>query len=219
MAVILIAEDEVSINDLLAANLQLVGHTTVQVFDGIEAVNRARQEKVDLVLLDIMMPGLDGFSVKEKLPEDMPVIFLTARTALNDRLRGLKSGAEDYIIKPFEMLEVLARVENVLRRTQKNEQEFRLKDLQVDMDARRVFLKGEEVILTPQEYTLLETLIINRNLALTREQILETAWGYDYEGDTRTVDVHIQRLRKKLCLEEEIQTVYKVGYRLNTRGK
>ena len=219
MAVILIAEDEAPINDLLAANLQLVGHRTIQSFDGIEAVNRARQEKVDLVLLDIMMPGLDGFSVKEKLPEDMPVIFLTARTALNDRLRGLKSGAEDYIIKPFEMLEVLARVENVLRRTQKNEQEFRLKDLQVDMDARRVFLKGEEVILTPQEYTLLETLIINRNLALTREQILETAWGYDYEGDTRTVDVHIQRLRKKLCLEEEIQTVYKVGYRLNTRGK
>lgn len=217
MARILIAEDETSINDLIAANLRLVGHTPVQVYNGVDAVNEVKRQTPDLLLLDIMMPGLDGFSVMEKVRGEVPVIFLTAKTGLNDRLRGLTSGAEDYIIKPFEMLEVLARIENVLRRNQKNQNEFRLKDMRIDMDGRRVFVNEEEVDLTPQEYTLLETLIINRNLALSREQILQNAWGFDYEGDTRTVDVHIQRLRKKLNLEQEIQTVYKVGYRLNTK--
>ena len=165
------------------------------------------------------MPGLDGFSVMEKVRDEVPVIFITARTGLEDRLQGLGYGAEDYIVKPFEILEVLARIENVLRRTHKNQNEFRIKDVRVDLDGRHVYLQDQEVTLTPQEFQLLEILIINRNLALSREKILETAWGYDYEGDTRTVDVHIQRLRKKLNLEQEIQTVYKVGYRLQTGGK
>ena len=219
MAKILIAEDDTSINTLIAANLRLVGHTPLQVYDGVEAVQAVRSRQPDLLLLDVMMPGLDGFSVMEKVRGEVPIIFLTARTGLEDRLQGLSGGAEDYIIKPFEILEVLARVENVLRRTKKHQNEFRLKDVRVDLDGHRVFLQEEEVTLTPQEYALLEMLIINRNLALSREQILETAWGYDYEGDTRTVDVHIQRVRKKLNLEQEIQTVYKVGYRLQTGGK
>ncbi len=217
MATILIAEDERSINELIAANLRLVGHKPVQTFNGREALHYIQEERPDLVLLDIMMPDMDGFQVMEKIKEEVPVIFITARTGLEDRLKGLRMGAEDYIIKPFEMLEVLARVENVLRRTHKDQEIFELKDMRVDMRSHQVYLKGKEMDLTPQEYALLEMLIINRNLALTRDQILEQAWGYDYEGDTRTVDVHIQRLRRKLNLEEEIQTVYKVGYRLNTK--
>ena len=217
MATILIAEDERSINELIAANLRLVGHKAVQTFNGSETLHYIQEERPDLVLLDIMMPNMDGFQVMEKIKEEVPVIFITARTGLEDRLKGLRMGAEDYIIKPFEMLEVLARVENVLRRTHKDQEIFELKDMRVDMRSHQVYLKGKEMDLTPQEYALLEMLIINRNLALTRDQILEQAWGYDYEGDTRTVDVHIQRLRRKLNLEEEIQTVYKVGYRLNTK--
>ena len=147
------------------------------------------------------------------------MIYVTAKANLADKLRGLGLGADDYIVKPFEILELLARVENVLRRTRRNTTWFEFHDLQVDLCARRVLRGGEEVTLTPQEFALLEALVINRNLALSREKLLEIAWGYDYQGETRTVDVHIQRLRRKLGLEKEIQTVYKIGYRLNTRGE
>ena len=164
-----------------------------------------------------MLPGTDGFAVKAKLPADLPVIFVTARTNLGDKLRGLGLGAEDYIVKPFEILELLARVETVLRRTRSGSPVFRFQDIQVDLAAHRVLRAGQEVALTPQEYALLETLVLNRNLALSRYKLLEIAWGYDYQGETLTVDVHIQRLRRKLGLEKEIQTVYKIGYRLNTR--
>ena len=164
-----------------------------------------------------MLPGLDGFAVKAKLPAGLPVIFVTAKTSLSDKLQGLGLGAEDYIVKPFEVLELLARVEIVLRRGGKSARTFTLDELRVDLDAHRVFLREEEVPLTPQEYSLLEVLITNRNLALSREKLLNLAWGYDYEGESRTVDAHIQRLRKKLELENRIQTVYKLGYRLSTR--
>ena len=145
------------------------------------------------------------------------MIFVTAKTSLSDKLQGLGLGAEDYIVKPFEVLELLARVEIVLRRGGKSARTFTLDGLRVDLDAHRVFLHEEEIPLTPQEYSLLEVLITNRNLALSREKLLNLAWGYDYEGESRTVDAHIQRLRKKLELEGRIQTVYKLGYRLSTR--
>lgn len=217
MANILIAEDERAINNLVAANLRLVGHACRQAFSGKEALELAAGGEFDLLLLDVMMPGLDGFEVKSRLPADQPVIFVTAKAALNDKLRGLGLGADDYIVKPFEILELLARVESVLRRTCRNTEIFEFKDLRVDLTAHRVLRGGAPLELTPQEYALLETLIINRNLALSREKLLSIAWGYDYEGETRTVDVHIQRLRRKLGLEKEIQTVFKIGYRLNTR--
>ena len=219
MATILIAEDERAINDLMAANLRLVGHRCDQAHTGPEALQKAAATNYDLVLLDVMLPGLDGFAVKNRLPDTLPVIFVTARTNLTDKLRGLGLGAEDYIVKPFEILELLARVETVLRRAHRGEASFRFHDLNVDLAARRVLRAGREVPLTPQEYALLETLVVNRNLALSRDKLLEIAWGYDYQGETRTVDVHIQRLRRKLGLEKEIQTVYKIGYRLNTRGE
>lgn len=217
MANILIAEDERAINNLMAANLRLVGHHCDQAFTGTETLQMTAQTGYDLLLLDVMLPEVDGFAVKSQLPEEQPVIFVTAKAALPDKLRGLGLGAEDYIVKPFEILELLARVETVLRRTRHGSTEFLFKDLRIDLTARQVTRGGEQVLLTPQEFGLFEALVLNRNLALSREKLLEIAWGYDYEGETRTVDVHIQRLRKKLGLKDEIQTVYKMGYRLNTK--
>lgn len=215
MATILIAEDERPINTLMAANLRLVGHECDQCLAGDEALALAAQREYDLILLDARLPRIDGFALKRRLPAGQPVLFVTDRAGLTDRLRSL--GPDGYIVKPFEILELLALVDRVLRRAKRSNAEFLLKDLRVDLSARRVFCGGREVVLTPQEYALLETLIVNRNLALSREKLLAIAWGYDYEGETRTVDVHINRLRRKLGLAEQIQTVYKVGYRLNTK--
>ena len=218
MAKILIAEDERAINNLMAANLRLVGHTCTQTYTGTEALRLAQSTAFDLLLLDVMLPGKDGFEIKTSLPAQLPVIFVTAKAGLPDKLRGLGLGAEDYIVKPFEILELVARVETVLRRTQRNTTELVINDLRIDLTARTVTRGGRLVTLTPQEFGLLEALVLNRNLALSREKLLEIAWGYDYEGESRTVDVHIQRLRRKLGLEREIETVYKLGYRLNTRS-
>jgi len=136
---------------------------------------------------------------------------------LSSRLEGLGLGADDYIIKPFEILELVARVEGVLRRTKRNTNQFELSGITVELDTRRVLKDGMEIALTPKEFDLLETLILNRNLALKRDRLLELVWGYDFDGDNRTVDVHIQRLRSKLGWKNEIKTVYKLGYRLQTR--
>lgn len=214
MARILVAEDEQSLNRLICKNLELVGHRPLSAQDGREALRLAQKEKPDLALLDVMLPEVDGFAVKQALGEEMPVIFVTAKISLSDKLKGLNLGAEDYITKPFEMLELLARIQTVLRRVGKNAKRFCWRGLQVDLASHTVVLNGAPVDLTPQEYSLLETLLLNRNIALSRERLLESAWGYDYMGETRTVDNHILRLRKKLGLEKEIQTVYKLGYRL-----
>ena len=206
MAKILIAEDERPISELVKRNLMLVGHTAAQAFDGPCALEMAGAERFDLVLLDVMLPGCSGFEVKEQLDPALPVIFVTAN-----------NNADDYIVKPFEILELLARVEAVLRRVHAGAEVFDLGDCHVEFGTHRVFVAGHEVALTPQEFMLLGVLVRNRNLALSREKLLQLAWGYDYEGDTRTVDVHIQKLRKKLGFEDRIQTVYKLGYRLSTK--
>lgn len=218
MAYILVAEDEIPINDLICKNLKLLGYKTAQAFDGPEALELAEKENFDLVLLDVMLPGMSGFQVKTRLAKDLPVIFVTAKTSVSDQLTGLNLGAEDYITKPFDTLVLIARVENVLRRTKKNDAVFTIKDCVIDLSMRTVYKNGERVDLALQEYNLLEALVLNRNFALSREKLLQLAWGYDYSGDTRTVDVHIQRLRKKLGLYEEIATVYKYGYRLEVKG-
>ncbi len=217
MASILIAEDEKPIRELIRRNLLLVGHSCRDAADGREALELAEAERFDLALLDVMLPGTDGFEVKRRLPQELPVIFVTARTGLSSRLQGLGLGADDYILKPFEILELLARVEAVLRRTGAGDREVEAGGCRIDLAQRRVTREGAEIPLKPQEYALLEVLVRNRNLALSREKLLELAWGYDYEGDTRTVDVHVQRLRKKLGWEKELQTVYKLGYRLSTK--
>lgn len=213
MATILIVEDEAAINELIRKNLQAVGHTCISVFDGKSAVEILHQHDIDLVLLDILLPEMDGFEAIRHM-RDIPVIFLTARSSLADKVKGLTLGADDYLVKPFEMLELLARVNAVLRRTKRETKVFELDGVKVDLDSRQVFLHDEPVECTPKEFDLLEVLIQNRNIALSRDKLLELAWGYDYMGDTRTVDVHIQKLRKKLAWEQRIKTVYKVGYRL-----
>ncbi|RKD27114.1 DNA-binding response regulator [Ammoniphilus oxalaticus] len=213
MATILIVEDEIPINELIKRNLQSVGHTCISVFDGRAAIDELTQNEVDLVLLDVMLPEIDGYEVFQQM-EKTPTIFLTARSSLMDKVKGLTLGADDYLVKPFEILELLARVDAVLRRTQKESKHFELDGLKVDFESRQVFLNESPIECTPKEFDLLEVLVNNRNIALSRDKLLELAWGYDYEGDTRTVDVHIQKLRKKLDMESRIKTVYKIGYRL-----
>jgi len=216
MAHILIVEDDQDINELIAKNLKLVGHTYRQTFDGVEAVNVAAANSFDLVLLDIMLPGMDGFEVFKKISFE-PVIFITAKDGLEDKLNGLSLGADDYIVKPFEMLELLARIDVVLRRTQRNTTVFSLDNTVVSLSDRTVEVDGALVDLSPREFELLEVLIKNQNIALSRDKLLELAWGYDYLGETRTVDNHIQKLRSKLGWEERIKTVYKLGYRLEVK--
>lgn len=213
MAKILIVEDEKSINNLIKLNLELVGHTCLQAFDGNTAQEIFKNGKFDLVILDVMLPGVSGFDLITDL-KDIPAIFVTAKGGLEDRLRGLRAGADDYIVKPFEILELVARVDAVIRRTKAVSNSFEFDDIRVDFDCKRVYKGGEEVLLKPKEYDLLEALIRNRNLALTREKLLNIVWDFAYEGDSRTVDVHIQKLRKKLSLEDRLKTVYKTGYRL-----
>ena len=213
MAKILIAEDEISINELLQRNLKLVGHEYKSVFDGKAALFEIQNNSFDLVILDIMLPELNGFEVLEQT-NSIPTIFLTARDSVTDRVKGLNMGAEDYITKPFEMLELLARIEVALRRNPNNKKVFQLNKMKIDFERMQVFYDNQSVECTPKEYKLLEALVNNRNIALSREKLLDLVWDYDYEGDTRTVDVHIQKLRKKLGLENNIKTVYKLGYRL-----
>lgn len=213
MANILIAEDEMSISNLIKMNLALVGHTCAQAFDGNSALNMANSFHFDLIILDVMLPGISGFDLIPHL-NNVPVIFVTAKGGLEDRIRGLRLGADDYITKPFETLELVTRVDVVLRRTKAVSHTFEFDDIKIDFDCKKVFKQGTEVNLKPKEFDLLSALVKNRNLALSREKLLEIVWDFDYEGDTRTVDVHIQKLRKKLDIEERLKTVYKTGYRL-----
>ena len=214
MAHILIAEDEEVINTLIAKNLTMVGHKVYQTFTGTDTLKAINENEFDLALLDVMMPGMNGFDVKRSIEKDTPVIFVTAKQSLTDQLTGLSLGAEDYITKPFDMLVLLARIENILRRTMKNTTIFKINNCVINLESRSVKLDDIPVNLTLQEFNLLEALVLNRNLALSREKLIELAWGYDFMGDNRTVDVHIQKLRKKCNLEKEIATVYKYGYRL-----
>ena len=212
MAKILIVEDERAINDLVALNLRMTGHVCTQAKNGREALAYAAQEAFDLMLLDVMLPDMDGFGVLERV-RGVPTIFLTARGAVLDKMPGFGLGADDYIVKPFEVAELLMRTAAVLRRTRRAETSYRIGELTVQYEAKQVFLSGRPVELTPQEFTLLEILIENRNIALSRQRLLSEAWGADFVGESRTVDVHIQKLRKKLHLEDRIRTVYKTGYR------
>lgn len=212
---ILIVEDDEAISNLININLNMVGYETKQEFDGQEALAAIKKEKFDLIIMDIMLPGIDGFEIMQKIKDmNIPVIFLTAKNSVIDKVKGLKLGAEDYMVKPFETVELIARIEVVLRRYGKSEDYLEFKDLKV-YEEERVVKKGDtEIELTLKEFELLILLIKNKNIALSREQILEKVWGYEYFGETRTVDTHVQRLRKKLGLLDNIKTVYKVGYRL-----
>lgn len=212
---ILIVEDDESISNLIMINLNMVGYESKQIFNGIEALNLIKEESFDLILLDVMLPGIDGFELMKKIKDlNIPVIFLTAKNGLADKMIGLTSGAEDYIVKPFEAVELLARMEIVLRRYSKISVYIEFKNLKIYEDERIVKKNDEKIELTLKEFELLLLLVKNKNIALSREYLLEKIWGYEYMGETRTIDIHIQKLRKKLELSDNIKTVYKIGYRL-----
>ena len=212
---LLLVEDEKRMAEALTELLRLENYDVDLCTDGNSGLEAVENNLYDLIILDVMLPGMSGFEVMEKT-KDVPVIFVTAKGELDDKLHGLSIGAEDYIVKPFEILELIARINVVLRRTKKNDDVFRISDVEVHLDRHDVFKNGERVQLAPQEYELLEVLILNRNMAMSREKLLELAWGWDYMGDTKTVDVHIRKLRKKLGLEKKICTINKLGYRLET---
>lgn len=215
MIYILIVEDEVAISNLIKLNLTKAGYDCTTAYDGMEAANILEEQKFDLVLLDIMLPKINGYELMEYIRSlQIPAIFLTAKASLDDKMKGLTSGAEDYIVKPFEVVELLARVNIVLRRYRKTQQELTFQDIVLDTDNQTVKKAGRAVDLTPKELELLTLLMRNKNITLFRERIYEEIWGTEYSVESRTLDLHIQRLRKKLDLGEGLKTVFKTGYRL-----
>ncbi|MCI9414713.1 MAG: response regulator transcription factor [Clostridiales bacterium] len=215
---ILIVEDDESISGLLRMTLKKNGYHCESADDGASALKQIENNSFDLILLDIMLPEMDGYTLLEYIREyKTPVIFITAKSAIPDRVKGLRMGADDYIVKPFDLSELLARIETVLRRYHKVERYIPIGDIVIDTDSRIVRKNETPVSLTPKEYDILLLFARNRNIALYRETIYERVWKEPYFGDTRAVDLHIQRLRKKLDLSDEIQSIYKVGYRLKAK--
>lgn len=220
MANILIIEDDEHVARTIRATVEMAGHRCTRLPDGNGAVGLVGSGAFDLVLLDVMLPGEDGFSVMEKLREfSTPVIFLTARQDVLDKVAGLRLGAEDYIVKPFEALELLARIEVVLRRFHKMDDVLTYGKIRVDAGRHLVTLQGETVTLTPKEFDLLVFLMRHVDLAVTREQLLQNVWGFDFLGETRTVDLHVGQLRRKLSLTDTLVTIPKLGYRLESKGE
>lgn len=218
---ILVIEDELAIRELIRLNLEMAGYDVIEAEDGITGLNILRKVNPDLVLLDIMMPKMDGFTLLKSIKTDqIPVICLTAKDSIQDKVKGLELGADDYLTKPFESLELLARIKAVLRRTLSeketiaiSEEVIEFKNIRLELNQHRVYQSGQEMALTLKEFELLAYLIQHQGEVVTREILLSHIWGYEYEGNTRTVDMHIQRLRTKLSLDS-IKTIYKVGYRL-----
>lgn len=213
---ILVVEDEPAIADGIAINLQYAGYDCTVFGDGREAVNALKEDhSYDLALLDIMLPGLDGFELLPYMQSyGVPVIYLTAKNDVESEITGLKGGAEDYVVKPFEMMTLLVRIEKVLARTGKLNTVLRFANLTVDATNRTIDMDGVAVNLTPLEFDLFVLLLRHKDRTIPREQLLTEVWGTDFFGDTRTIDVHIAHIRKKLDLGDHIKTVAKVGYRL-----
>jgi len=215
MIQILIVEDEKPISNLIRMSLSRAGYGCTCVYDGNDAADMLEQKPFDLILLDVMLPGCDGFELMDYIrPLGTPVIFITAKNSVTDRVRGLRMGADDYIVKPFEVLELLARVDVVLRRYNKVDCLLEVGGLTIDTRSMQVLREGAEIPLTRKEYDLLLLFARNPGTALYRETIYERVWGGDYTGESRTVDLHIQRLRKKVGWEKRLKAVSKVGYRL-----
>ncbi|MDE6845929.1 MAG: response regulator transcription factor [Lachnospiraceae bacterium] len=215
MIKILIVDDEKPICDLIDMNLSAAGYSCTVVQDGLAAIDAVEKSTYDLVLLDIMLPGADGYDVMDYIrPYKVPVIFISAKHEVKDRVKGLKLGADDYLIKPFDVTELLARVEAVLRRYNKADKKLTVGEIDIDIEARRVTRSGNPVPLTSKEFDLLMLFAENRNVALFRENLYEKVWDDEYYANSRTLDLHVQRLRKKLGWEKNLVAVYKIGYRL-----
>lgn len=224
MPTILLVEDETTLAETLRYNLEREGYTVLIADDGVQGLELARRESPDLIVLDVMLPRLDGFSVCRILRQehDTPIIMLTARQDEVDRIAGLELGADDYIGKPFSLGEFLARIRAILRRSEKaliraNREVLEAKELKLDMGSRRAWRNNNELTLSQKEFDLLACLMRNRGMALSRDLLLERVWGFDFLGDSRTVDVHIRWLREKIendpAKPQYIQTVRGVGYR------
>lgn len=213
---ILIVEDETAIARMIAMNLGAANYDTKIYSDGMEAAEAMQEDHdYDLALLDVMLPGMDGFELLEVMKGyHIPVIFLTAKDDLLSKVQGLKNGAEDYIVKPFEVLELLVRIEKVLERSDKYSDVIHILNMEINFKEHTVRQDGAEIPLKPMEFNLLAVLAKNKNIAVSRENLLRMVWGTDYVGETRTVDVHIGQLRKKLGLGGHIKTISKLGYRL-----
>lgn len=227
MARVLVVDDEKSIRDLIKMTLSVENYESDEADNGKTAYEMIENNKYDLILLDIMLPKLDGYQVLQKIKnKNIPVIFLTAKIALQDKILGLKMGADDYITKPFEPMELLARIETILRRSQKfaiyNSSKDKSTDILIYHDI-SMYLKERivkrnnlEVVLTRKEFDLLQVFIENQNIVLSREVLLDKIWGYDYYGGTRTIDMHVKQIREKLDLKQSLETVYKIGYKLKS---
>ena len=224
---ILVVDDEESIMDLLVYNLEKEGYHTLKAYDGLTAVEMALKERPDLILLDVMIPKLDGISVCKKIRyylniSTMPILMVSAKDTESDKIVGLEMGADDYITKPFNILEVKARIKAIMRRSEPKtpkapeKKELSFEELRINLDSRRGYINEKEVNLTAKEFDLLELLMMHPNKVYSREELLNTVWGYDYPGDVRTVDVHIRRLREKIekapSEPKYIHTKWGVGY-------
>lgn len=215
MQKILVVEDDEAISNLIYTTLKSEGYECRRAFDGKEGADAMENERFDLVLLDLMLPEISGYDLLEYIRQlEIPVIIVSAMNQVQDKIRGLKMGADDYLAKPFQIGELCARVESVLRRTGKKKTVFTCGDVTVDTQSRSVLKNGTEIELTVKEFDLLVVLLSHKNVALTRAFLYESVWEEDYTGETRTLDNHIQRLRKKLEWNDRIQTVFRIGYRL-----
>lgn len=215
MSNILIVEDEEAIANLIYINLSDEGYCCTCAYDGKQGADLVEKENFDLILLDIMLPEIDGYELLEYIkPLGVPVIFITAKGAVNERISGLKLGADDYIVKPFQIGELSARVQAVLRRYGRTDKQLSFHDVDINLDSRQVTKEGQAIDLTVKEFDLLVELVRNKNVALYRAHLYERIWGEEFSGETRTLDSHIQRLRKKLGWEDRIKTVFRIGYRL-----
>ena len=216
MYTVLICDDQPDIVNALKIYLTPEGYRLLTAYTGLEAVELARREELSLILMDVMMPGMDGITATARIREfsNVPIIFLTAKADLSSKVKGLKEGAEDYIVKPFEMLEVMVRLEKVLERHGSTQEQLQIDDVIIDTVSHTVTKNGEEIYLKPMEYNCLMMFVKSPNKALSREQLLSGLWGVEFEGETRTVDAHVGRIRKKLGWQNRIKTIPRIGYRL-----
>lgn len=213
---ILVVEDDLDISEIITLNLQYSEYEYVALDDGMKTIDYLKKDhSFDLAILDIMLPGIDGFALMEYMRRyNIPVLYLTAKADVGSKIKGLRDGAEDYLVKPFEVLELLVRIEKVLERTGKLNKILRYNNIEINEETRTVTLDGEIIVLQPIEYDLIVALIRHKNCTLSRERLLSEIWGFDYTGATRTVDTHISSLRRKLNLAGALISVPKVGYRL-----
>ena len=218
MRKILIVEDDKNIALLIADTLSISNYDCVNVYDGIKALELILENEYDLIILDIMLPGLNGFELQQKIKHlNIPVIFLTALQDIQDKVNGLRAGAEDYIVKPFDPLELLARVEVVLRRSNKGDSVLYYDDIVIDIDRHMVTKSDKVVSLTHTEFEVLVYFVRNVDLAISRDRLLTAVWNTNYVGETRTVDTHVQNIRRKLSLQNKLITIPKLGYRLELK--